>query len=139
MRSVREFGHPSKFKRVLRLALVTAATSLTGGQPNFARCLAISWAATYIFGGSCPGTESCQVQNSRYVEVLRSPIHWQRYYIALLQRASAKLCGMVQGMELRNFRRGRHRYSDGRPLRWASAYVLAFLQRAAMLVLQALY
>ena len=37
-------GHPSKFQRVLHLGLVTASTSLKGGQPNFARCLAISWA-----------------------------------------------------------------------------------------------
>jgi len=29
---------------LLRLGFVTAATSLTGGQPNFARCLAVSWA-----------------------------------------------------------------------------------------------
>jgi len=27
-----------------------------------------------IFGGTCPLTEFCQVQNSRYVQVLRSPI-----------------------------------------------------------------
>jgi len=38
--------HPSKFQRVSRLAFVTAATSLIGGQPNFTRCLAVSWAAT---------------------------------------------------------------------------------------------
>jgi len=28
----------------------------------------------YIFGGSCPLTEFCQVQNSRCVQVMRSPI-----------------------------------------------------------------
>jgi len=28
----------------------------------------------YIFGGSCPLTEFCPVQNSLYVQVLRSPI-----------------------------------------------------------------
>ena len=28
----------------------------------------------YIFGGSCPLTEFCQVQNSLYVQILRSPI-----------------------------------------------------------------
>jgi len=39
-------GHPSKFQRVSRLGVVTAPTSLNGGQPNFAQCLAISWAAT---------------------------------------------------------------------------------------------
>jgi len=38
--------HPSKFQRVSHLAVVTAATSLTGGQPNFAQCLAISWPGT---------------------------------------------------------------------------------------------
>ena len=48
-------GHPRKFQRVSHLAFVTAATSLTGGQPNFARCLAISWAGIlYIhFLGCC--------------------------------------------------------------------------------------
>ena len=40
-------------------------------------------------------------------------LHWQRYCTALQQRASAKLCGVVQGMELRNVRRGRHLFSAG--------------------------
>ena len=35
-------GYHSKFQRVSRLGFVTAATSFTGGQPNFARCLAVS-------------------------------------------------------------------------------------------------
>jgi len=35
-----------KFQRVSRLAFITAATSLTGGQPNFARSLAVSWVGT---------------------------------------------------------------------------------------------
>jgi len=39
-------GRPSKFQRVSRLSFVTAATSLNGSQPNFARCLAVSCAAT---------------------------------------------------------------------------------------------
>jgi len=39
-------GHPNKFQRVSRLGFVTAATSLNGGQPNFARCVAVSWAGT---------------------------------------------------------------------------------------------
>ena len=46
----------------------------------------------------------------------------QRYCMALEQRPSAKLCGV--GMELRNFRRGRHLYSAGRPSRWASAHII---------------
>jgi len=73
----RVWGNPcSKFQRVSRLAFVTTATSLTEGQPNFARCLAVSCAATlYIhFRGLLPLTEFCQVQNSRYVQVLCSRI-----------------------------------------------------------------
>ena len=46
---------------------------------------------------------------------------------ALQQRASAKLCGVVQGMELSNFRRQRHLHSAGRPSRWASAQILVIL------------
>jgi len=48
-------------------------------------------------------------------------LYWQRYCTALQQRASAKLCSVVEGMELQNFCRGRHLYSAGRPSRWSSA------------------
>jgi len=122
----RSFGHPSIFQRVSRLDFVTAATSLTGGQPNFARCLAVSWAGTlyiYIFGGCCSLIKFCPVQNSLYVQVLHSPI-----LAALLHgtpaAGAAKLCGVVQGMELPNFGREHHLYSAGRPSRWASAHIL---------------
>jgi len=49
-------GHPSKFQRVSRLGFVTAPTSMNEGQPNFAWCLAVSWAGTlYIhFRGILP-------------------------------------------------------------------------------------
>jgi len=61
----RSLGHSSKFQRVSRLGFVTAATLLTGGQPNFARCLAISWAGTICIhfwvllppGGILPSTK----------------------------------------------------------------------------------
>jgi len=58
------------------LGFVTAVTSLTGSQPNFAQCLAISRAGTlYIhFQGLLPLTEFCQVQNSLCIQVLCSPI-----------------------------------------------------------------
>ena len=111
-------GHSSKFQRVSsRLAsLLQRRRSSEANQtlhdvwpsPALVHCI-------YIFGGSWPVTEFCPVQNSLYVQVLRSSIlYWHRYCTALQQRASAKLCGMVQGMELRNFRRQRHR--DG----WAA-------------------
>ena len=70
------YRHPSKFQRLSRVAFVTAATSVNGSQPNFARCLAVSCADIdylYIFGGCCPVTEFCQVQNSLCVlQVLHS-------------------------------------------------------------------
>jgi len=79
----------------------------------------------YIFGGSCPLTEFCHVQNSRWVQVLRSPV-----LAALLHgtpaAGSTKLCSVVQGMELPNFARRRHLYSAGRPSRWASAHILVW-------------
>ena len=48
----------------------------------------------------------------------------KRYCTSLEQPASFKLCGMVQGMEVHNVRRGRHLYWAGRPSRWASAHVV---------------
>jgi len=39
-------------------------------------------------------------------------LYWQPYRTTLQQRASVKLCGVVQRMELRNFRRQRHLYSS---------------------------
>ena len=74
----------------------------------------------FIFGASCPLTEFCHVQNSLCIQVLHSPI------LAVLLHGTpaagvSQLCGAVQGMNLRNFRRGRHLYSAGWPSRWASA------------------
>jgi len=68
-------GHHSKLQWVSRLGFITAPTSLSGGQPDFARCLAVSCIGTLCihFGGSGPLTEFCQVQNSLCVQVLRSP------------------------------------------------------------------
>jgi len=69
----RVWGTPSKFQRVSRLGFVTAPTSLNGGQPNFARCLAVSWAGTlYIHFRAVALTEFCQAQNSLCIQVLRS-------------------------------------------------------------------
>ena len=48
------FLDPSTFQRLLHLGFVTAPTSLNGGQPNFAQCLAVSWAGIYTFWGPLP-------------------------------------------------------------------------------------
>jgi len=70
-----------------------------------------------IFGGSCPLMEFCQLQNSLCIQLLRSPT-----LVALLHGTqalpSARVCGVVQGMELWNFRRGRQLYLAGQPSRW---------------------
>jgi len=53
------FGHPSTFQWASRFGFITAATSLSGRQQNFAGYLAIFWAGTLCmhFWGSCPLTE----------------------------------------------------------------------------------
>ena len=70
------WGTPANFNGISLLAFVTAPTSLTVGQPNFARCLAVSCAGTLCihFRGLLLLTEFCLVQSSLYVKVLRSPI-----------------------------------------------------------------
>jgi len=122
-------GHPSKFQRVSRLGFVTAATSLNGGQPNFAQCLAVSWAgtlvSTYTFSRALApwrNFATCKIHFTSNSCVL---IYWQRYCTALQQRASAKLCCVIQGMELRKLRCGRHLYWSGRPSRRESDVTIA--------------
>jgi len=71
----------------------------------------LGWYTTYIFsGGSRPLTEFCQVK-IHFMSKCCVLLYWQRNCTALQQRVSAKLCGVVQGMELRNFGRGRHLYA----------------------------
>ena len=75
--------HLIKFQRITRLAFVTAATSLTGGQANLARCLAVSWPhVTLYINHFAP--KSCVL------------LCWQRYCTALEQWVSAKLCSIEQ-------------------------------------------
>jgi len=73
---------------------------------------------TYIFGGCCPITEFCQVQDSVCVlQVLRSPI------------GSVTAWHSSSGREP-NFAAlstGRHLYSAGRPSRWALAHILVLV------------
>ena len=77
----------------------------------------------FIFRGSCPWRKfpRCKIHFTSTSCVL---LYCQRNCTAVQQRASAKLCGVVQGMELRNFPRGCHLYSAGRPSRWALAHIL---------------
>ena len=75
---------------------------------NFAQCLAISWAGTlYILfqgllppNGILPGAKFTWVQVFLHSSFL---LYWQCYCTALKQWPSAKLCGLIQGMELQDF------------------------------------
>jgi len=111
-------GHPSKFQPVSRLGFVTAATSLTGDQRS-KLCATLGqllgWCTIYTFWGSCPLTEFCQVQNSRYVQVLRSPI-----LAALLQGTPA--AGVSQTLR-RGTRNGITELSQRAPSRLGGHHV----------------
>jgi len=118
-------GHPSKFQRVSRLGLSTAPTSLNKGQQNFVRFWPSPGLVHYIytFGGSCPKRNfaRCKIHFASKSCFL---LYCRHYWTALEQWASAKLCGVLQGMELRNFWRRRHLYSARQSSRWASARIL---------------
>ena len=84
----------------------------------------------YIFGGLLPNSFLVQVLHSAKLEAL---LH------GTPAAGSAKLCGVVQGMELRNFHRGRHLYSAGRPSRWESTYILVVYDYYVFCVLHGEY
>ena len=84
--------------RILASLLQRVATSLNGSQPNFAQCLALTWAGTLCIhfrrlllrNGILPGA----------IFTLRPPSlalsYSQRYCMAVEQWARAKLCGVEQ-------------------------------------------
>jgi len=102
---------------------INAATSLTGGQPNFARCLAVSWTATlYIhFRGLLPPDG---VQSSLYVQVLRNSPTLAALLHGTPAASVSQTSRVVQGMDLYNSYRGRQLYAAWRPSRWALAHIL---------------
>jgi len=117
-------------QQVSRLGFITAAMSLTRGQPNFARSLAISWAGTLYmyFLGLLPPDRI--LSGAKFTLCPRSCVllYWQRYCTALQQWASAKICSVLHGMELWNFHRWRHLYLARVPSRWALSHFLVWLQ-----------
>jgi len=81
----------------------------------------------YKFLGLMPVTEFFHVQNLLCVQDLRYPIIGSvtaRHSSSAWASARLRACGVVQGMQLRNFRRGRHLYSAWRPSCWASTHIL---------------
>ena len=83
--------------RVLASLPGTAATSLNGNQPNFARCLAVSWAGILhnILGGLLsPNGILPGVKFTLSPSCLAILLYWQRHCTVLKWWASAKLCGV---------------------------------------------
>ena len=126
-------GHPSTFKRVSRLgSLLHCRRSTEVNQTLHDVWLRLSpGLADYAYIGPIHFRELWPPNGilPRAIFTLRPSLSFS--YIgsvtactALQQRASAKLCGVVQGMELWYFRRGRHLYSAGPPSRWALANIL---------------
>ena len=95
----------------------------------------MDWYSAYTFSGALAPWQNfdrCRIHSTFKSCVL---LYWQLYCTALQKRASAKLCGMVQRMELWNFCWGHHLYSAGQPSQWALAYILlSFLFRCYFFV-----
>ena len=110
-------GHPSKFQWVSRLGFVTAATSVNGSQPNFARCSAVSWACTlYIhFRGLLP-------RDGIYpgAKLILCPSLALSYIVSV----SARHRSSEREPNFAALSRGRHLYSAGWPSCWALAHIL---------------
>ena len=113
-------GHPSKFQWFSRLGFVTAATSHNGSQPNFARCLAISWAGTFYihFRGLLP----------RY-GILPGAKFSLHPSLALSNIGSVTAWHSSSGHQpnFATLSRGRHLYSAGQPSRWTLAHIVVLL------------
>ena len=109
-------GHPSIFQRLSRLGFVTAATVLNGSQPNFARCLAVSCAATLhiYFWGLLPP--------DRILPVAKFTLSLGFSYIGTVT-AWHSSSGRQPNFAALNRGRRRHLYSAGRPSGWALAHI----------------
>jgi len=85
----------------------------------------LNWYIIYTFlGAVAPWQNFVALCKIHFTSKSCVRLYWQRYCTAVQQRASAKLYGVVQEVELGNFHTGRHLYSAGWPLRWASAHIL---------------
>jgi len=95
-------GHPSKFQRVSRLAFVTAVMSLTGGQPNFAWCLSISWAgiSIYTFWGA--------LAPNRILPAAKFTLHLSLAFAYIGSVATAQLSSSGRQQNFSALSRGRH-------------------------------
>jgi len=117
------WGTPANFKWVSRLGFVTAATSLSGSQPNFAQCLAISWAGTlYIhFPGLLP--RNGILPGAKFT--LRP-----RLAFSYIGSVTARHSSSRREPKFAALSRGCHLYSAGRPSRWALSHILVVFKKS---------
>jgi len=100
-------GHPSNFNgfRVLPSLLQRHHS------PDANQTLHDIWPSAglvhyiYIFGAVAP-SQNFALCKIHFTSRFCIRLYWLRYCMALQQQASAKLCGVVQGMELRTFSEG---------------------------------
>jgi len=100
-RLLASLGDPSNFQWVSRLGFVTSPRSLNGGQPNFARCLAVSWGGTLYFSGDLAPSRNFARCNIRFASKSCVLLYWQGYCThectALAHWVSAKLRRSAEG------------------------------------------
>jgi len=121
-----------KFQRVSRLGFVTAPTLLNGGQPNFARCLAVFWTGTLcthfwgllplngiLLGAKLTLRPSLAFSYIGSVSARHSSSGHQANFAAWDKEGNWGTFALHL----------RHLYCAGRPSRWASAQILVRVLR----------
>jgi len=118
--SLRHSSRASKFQGVLRLGSVTAAMSLNGSQPNFARCLAVSWAGTLQihFRGFLP--------HYGILPHAKFTLHPPSLVLSHFGSVTAQHLRSGREPNFAELSTGRHLYSAGWRSRWALAHFLVW-------------
>ena len=87
----------------------------------------LGWYTMYTFSGwgaLAPWRNFAILPGAKLHFASKSCVLYRQGYCTALSSGRQPNCVVVQGMELQNFRRGRHLYSAGRPSRWASVHIL---------------
>ena len=107
---------PSKFQPVSFLGFVTAAMSVTAGQPNFARSLAVSSAGTLCIHFWRLLLRNRTLPGAKFTASSKS--------CALLLAALLRGSRAVGASQTAALSTGHHLYLAGRPSGWALAHIL---------------
>jgi len=97
--------------------LLTAATSLTGGQPNFARCLAVPWAGTLYTFSEAFAPDGI-LPRAKFT-FRRSLTFFYIDSVTVQHSSSGRQPNFAA------FSSGRHLYTAERPSRWTLAHIFS--------------